>query len=86
MTFRSECHGRTLRDGREIYLRKVKSSIGQCTFKFTGAKDCNELPNELLVDGLILGSFKSICKNKTKYSINVHCRLVHFNFLTPLLL
>ena len=25
----------------------------------------------------------SICKSKTKQSINVHCRLNHFNFLTP---
>ena len=58
MTFRSECHGRTLRDRREIHLPKVKSSIGHCTFKFTEAKDWNELLNELLVDGLTLGSFK----------------------------
>ena len=33
-------------------LPKVKSTIGQFTFKFTGAKD------QLRADGLILGSFK----------------------------
>ena len=58
MTLRSECHGGTLRDRREIHLPKVKSPIGQSTFKFTGAKDWNELPNELRVDVLTLGSFK----------------------------
>ena len=88
MTLGSECRGRTSRDRREILLPKVKSTIGYSNFKFTGAKDWNELPNELRVDGLTLGSFKrktfiSICKNKTKHSINVDCRLIHFNFLTP---
>ena len=58
MTLRSECHSRTLRDRREIHLPKVKSTIGQSTFKFTGAKDWNELPHELRIDGLTLGSFK----------------------------
>ena len=58
MTFRSECHGRTLRDRREIHLPKVKSTIGQSTFKFTEAKDSNEIPKELWVDGQTLGSFK----------------------------
>ena len=58
MTLRSKCHGRTLGGRREIHLPKVKSTIGQSTFKFTGAKDWNELPNELRVDGLTLGSFK----------------------------
>ena len=57
MTLRSECHCRSLRDRREIHLPKVKSTVGQSTFKFTGAKDWNELPNELPVDGLTLGSF-----------------------------
>ena len=38
-TLRSECRGRTLRDRPEIHLPKVKSIIGQSTFKFTGAKD-----------------------------------------------
>ena len=47
-----------VRDRREIHLPKVKSTIGQSTFIFTGAKDWNELPNELRVDGLTLGSFK----------------------------
>ena len=37
---------------------KVKSTIGQSTFKFTGAKDWDELPNELWIDGLTLESFK----------------------------
>ena len=58
MTLRSECHGRTLRDRREIHLPKVKSAIGQSTFKFPGAKDWDELPNELWINGLTLGSFK----------------------------
>ena len=58
MTLRSECHGRTFRDRQEIHLPKAKSTIGQSTFKLTGAKDWNELPNELRVDGLTLGSFK----------------------------
>ena len=39
MTLRSECHGRTLRDRREINLSKVKSNSGQSNFKFTGEKD-----------------------------------------------
>ena len=58
MTLRSECCGRTLRDRREIHLPKVKSTIGQSTFKSTGAKDWKELPNELRADGLTLGSFQ----------------------------
>ena len=58
MTLRSECHGRTLRDRQEIHLPKAKSTIGQSTFKLTGAKDWNELPNELRVDGLTLVSFE----------------------------
>jgi len=58
MTLRSECCGSILRDRREIHLPNVKSIIGQSTFKFTGAEDWNELPNELRVDGLTLGSFK----------------------------
>ena len=45
MTLRSECHD---------HLPKVKSTICQSTFKFTGAKDWNELPNELWADGLSL--------------------------------
>ena len=36
----------------------MKSTICQSAFKFTGTKDWNELPNELPVDGLTLGSFK----------------------------
>ena len=44
---RSKCRGKTLRDRREIHLPKVKSTIGQSTFTFTGAKDWNELPNEV---------------------------------------
>ena len=44
MTLRSECHGRTFRDRQEIHLPKAKSTIGQSTFKLTGAKDWNELP------------------------------------------
>ena len=55
MTLRSECRGRLLGDRREIYLPEVNSIIGQSTFKFTGAEDWNELPNELRVDGLTLG-------------------------------
>ena len=51
MTLRSECHGRTLRDRQEIRLPKVKSTIGQSTFKYTKAKDWNESPNKLWVDG-----------------------------------
>ena len=58
MTLRLECHGRTLRDRRKIHLPKVKSTICQSTFKFTGAKDWDELPNELWIDGLTLGSIK----------------------------
>ena len=58
MTLRSECRGRILRERREIHLPRVKSTIGQSTFKFTGVEDWNELPNELRVDGLTLGSFK----------------------------
>ena len=58
MTLRPECHGRTLRDRPEIHLPKVKSTICQSAFKFTGAKDWDELPNELRIDGLTLGSFK----------------------------
>ena len=58
MTLRSECHGRTFRDRQEIHLPKAKSTIGQSTFKLTGAKDWNELPNELRVDSLTLVSFK----------------------------
>ena len=58
MTLRSEYLGRSLRDRREIHLPKVKSTVVQSTFKFTGAKDWNELLNELPVDGLTLGSFK----------------------------
>ena len=58
MTLRPECRGRTLRDRREIDLPKVKATIGQSTFKFTEAKDSNELHNELWVNGLTLGSFK----------------------------
>lgn len=46
MTLRSDCRGRNLRDGCEILLPKVKSAICQSTFKFTGAKDWNELPKE----------------------------------------
>ena len=46
MTLRSDCRGRTLRDRCEILLPKVKSTICQSTFKFTGAKDWNELPKE----------------------------------------
>ena len=52
MTLRSEYRGRIFRDRREIHLPKVKATIGQFTFKFTGAKD------QLRVDGLTLGSFK----------------------------
>ena len=55
MASRSECRGRLLGDRREIYLPEVNSTIGQSTFKFTGAEDWNELPNELRVDGLTLG-------------------------------
>ena len=58
MTLRSECHGRTFRDRPEIHLPKAKTTIGQSTFKLTGAKDWNELPNELRVDGLTLVSFE----------------------------
>ena len=58
MTLRSEYHGRTFRDRQEIHLPKAKSTIGQSTFKLTGAKDWNELPNELRVDSLTLVSFK----------------------------
>ena len=58
MTLRSKCHGRTLGDRREIPLLTVKSTIGQSTFKFTGAKDWNELRKELHVDSLTLVSFK----------------------------
>ena len=64
MTLRSECHSRTLGGRQEIHLPKVKSTIGQSTFKFTGAKDWNELPNGLRVDGLTLASFK---RNTFKY-------------------
>ena len=55
MTLRSECCGRILGDRRKIHLPEVKSTIGQSTFKFTGAEDWNELSNELRVDGLTLG-------------------------------
>ena len=57
MILRSECRGRTLRlDEKFICLTyKVNSTIGQSNFKFTGAKDWNELPNELRVHGLTLG-------------------------------
>ena len=48
MTLRSECCD---------HVPEVKSTICQSTFKFTGAKDWNELPNELCADGLSLGSF-----------------------------
>ena len=58
MTLRSKGRGKTLRDRREIHLPQVKSTVGQATFKFTGAKDWNNLTNELQVDGLTLGSFK----------------------------
>ena len=72
MTLRSECRGRILRDRREIHLPRVKSTIGQSTFKFTEVEDWNELPNELRVDGLTLDLLKerhlSICKNKTNTS------------------
>ena len=43
MTLRSDCRGRTLRDRPEIHLPKVKSTICQSSFKFTGAKDWSEL-------------------------------------------
>ena len=52
MTLRFEYRGRIFRDRREIHLPKVKSTIGQFTFKFTGAKD------QLRADGLTLGSLK----------------------------
>ena len=55
---RSECRGRTLRDRQEIHLPKVKSTIGQSTFKLTGAQNWNELPNKSWTDGQTLGYFK----------------------------
>jgi len=41
-----------------LNLHNLSSVTGQSTFKFTGAKDWNDLPNELQADGLTLGSFK----------------------------
>ena len=58
MTLRSECRGRTLRDRQEIHPPKVKSTIGQSTFKLTGTQNWNELPNKSWTDGLTLGYFK----------------------------
>ena len=52
MTLRFQYRGRIFRDRREIHLPKVKSTIGQFTFKFTGAKD------QLRADGLTLVSLK----------------------------
>ena len=54
MTLRSECRGRILRE------EKVNSLLSSLLLhlKFTGAKDWNELPNELRADGLTLVSLK----------------------------
>ena len=43
MILRSEHCGRTLRDSREIHLPKVKSAMGQSTFKCTAGKEWNNL-------------------------------------------
>ena len=66
-------------------MPKVKSTIGQCTFKLTGAKDWNELPNELWADGLSLGSlkrktFKYLQEQDVIHSINIDCRLIRLFF------
>ena len=45
-------------DKKFICLKPNPLSASLATFKFTGAKHWNELPNELRVDGLTLGSFK----------------------------
>ena len=50
--------GSSLRDRQKIHLPKVRSTVGQSTFKFTEAKDWNELPIEVRPDGLTLGYFK----------------------------
>ena len=46
LTLRSECRGKTFREIHEkfICLSKLKSTISQFTFRFTGAKDWNKLP------------------------------------------
>ena len=66
-------------------MPKVKSTIGQSTFKLTGAQDWNELPNELWADGLTLGSlkrktFKYLQEQDVIRSINIDCRLIRFIF------
>ena len=65
MNFRSELCGRFPRDTREIHLPKVKSAMGQSTFKFTAEKEWNTLPRELRAKDLNLRTFKS----KTDFSI-----------------
>jgi hypothetical protein len=37
-------HNRDLRGKTLLNLPKVNSAIGQSTFKYSGAKDCNSLP------------------------------------------
>jgi len=41
MNFRSELCGRSLTDTGEIHLPKVKSAMGQSTFKFAAGKEWN---------------------------------------------
>ena len=55
---RRNSHGRELRDKTLLDLPKVKSAIGQSTFKYSGAKDWNSLPS-IFREMTSITSFKS---------------------------
>ena len=55
--FRFNVHQRNLRDKTLLDLPTVKSAMGQSTFKYAAAKDCNSLLSELR-DITLLSRFK----------------------------
>ena len=59
VNFRYELCGRSLRDTRETHLPKVKSAMGQSTFKFAAGKERINLPKELQAKDLNLRTRKS---------------------------